>query len=209
MGARSDQCIDHDTLEANVRQVEVGRRNARPLLKHGVGPEVDQVPIENLRCLNGSRAVHLSAERAQDVSQDRSATEALKCSRSTVECCDSLECESAGRCAGSASVARSPTCCLLETARLQPRVSTSSPTTVRRTPAICPQPPCSRAVCSCLSQPIVIGDGCVLGERSALMGLSTMKKGSVLAPPMAQGAKGMQFEAGKTYVGNPADARAI
>eukprot|EP00964_Phaeocystis_antarctica_P019170 scaffold10576_cov74-Phaeocystis_antarctica.AAC.5 len=79
MGARSDQCIDHDTLEANVRQVEVGRRNARPLLKHGVRPELDQVPIKNLRCLNGSRAVHLSAERAQDVSQDRSATEALKC----------------------------------------------------------------------------------------------------------------------------------
>ena len=61
---------------------------------------------------------------------------------------------------------------------------------------------------SCLSQPIVIGNGCVLGERSALMGLSTMKKGSVLAP-MAQGAKGMTFEAGKTYVGNPADARAV
>ena len=71
-----------------------------------------------------------------------------------------------------------------------------------------PKPPCSREVCSCLSQPIVIGDDCVLGERSALMGLSTMKKGSVLAP-MAQGAKGMQFEAGKTYVGNPADARAV
>ena len=52
------------------------------------------------------------------------------------------------------------------------------------------------------------GNDCVLGERSALMGLSTMKKGSVLAP-MAQGAKGMQFEAGKTYVGNPADARAV
>ena len=60
----------------------------------------------------------------------------------------------------------------------------------------------------CLSQPIVIGNGCVLGERSALMGLSTMKQGSVLAP-MAQGAKGMTFEAGKTYVGNPADARAL
>ena len=59
-----------------------------------------------------------------------------------------------------------------------------------------------------LLQPIVIGDGCVLGERSALMGLSTMKKGSVLAP-MAQGAKGMTFEAEKTYVGNPADARAV
>ena len=40
------------------------------------------------------------------------------------------------------------------------------------------------------------------------MGLSTMKKGSVLAP-MAQGAKGMQFEAEKTYAGNPADARAF
>jgi acetyltransferase-like isoleucine patch superfamily enzyme len=65
-----------------------------------------------------------------------------------------------------------------------------------------------QSACSCLSQPIVIGDECVLGERSALMGLSTMKKGSVLAP-MAQGAKGMTFEAGKTYVGNPADAPAV
>ena len=64
------------------------------------------------------------------------------------------------------------------------------------------------SACSCLSQPIVIGDECVLGERSALMGLSTMKKGSVLAP-MAQGAKGMTFEAGKTYVGNPADAPVV
>eukprot|EP00964_Phaeocystis_antarctica_P029507 scaffold16628_cov78-Phaeocystis_antarctica.AAC.3 len=81
MSARSDQCIDHNTLEANVRQVEVGCRNARLLLKHGVRPELDQVPIENLRCLKGSRAVHPSAERAQDVSQDRSATEALKCRR--------------------------------------------------------------------------------------------------------------------------------
>ena len=60
----------------------------------------------------------------------------------------------------------------------------------------------------CLSQPIVIGNGCVLGERSALMGLSTMRSGSVLAP-MAQGAKGMTFEAKKIYVGNPADARAV
>eukprot|EP00964_Phaeocystis_antarctica_P004207 scaffold2271_cov64-Phaeocystis_antarctica.AAC.4 len=72
MGARSDQCIDHDTLEANVRQMEVGCRNARPLLKHGV-------PIKDLRRLNGSRVVHPSAERAQDVSQDRSAAVALKC----------------------------------------------------------------------------------------------------------------------------------
>ena len=64
------------------------------------------------------------------------------------------------------------------------------------------------SMCPCLSQPIVIGDDCVLGERSALMGLSTMKKGSVLAP-MAQGAKGMTFEAGKTYLGNPADARPV
>ena len=63
-------------------------------------------------------------------------------------------------------------------------------------------------MCSCLSQPITIGNDCVLGERSALMGLSTMKKGSALAP-MAQGAKGMTFEAGKTYYGNPADARAV
>ena len=60
----------------------------------------------------------------------------------------------------------------------------------------------------CLSQPIAIGDDCVLGERSALMGLSTMKSGSVLAP-MAQGAKGMTFEARKIYVGNPADVRAV
>merc|ERR1740139_1601910 len=66
----------------------------------------------------------------------------------------------------------------------------------------------NREAVSYVFEPIVIGDDCVLGERSALMGLSTMKKGSVLAP-MAQGAKGMQFEAGKTYVGNPADARAV
>ena len=38
------------------------------------------------------------------------------------------------------------------------------------------------------------------------MGLSTMRKGSVLAP-MAQGMKGMQFEARKTYVGNPVEPR--
>ena len=55
------------------------------------------------------------------------------------------------------------------------------------------------------SQPIDICNVCLLGERSALMGLSTMRAGSVLAP-MAQGAKGMTFESGKTYFGNPADA---
>ena len=38
------------------------------------------------------------------------------------------------------------------------------------------------------------------------MGLSAMKKGLVLAP-MVQGAKGMAFEARKTYVGNPAMMR--
>ena len=79
MGARSDQCINHDTLEANARQVEVGRRNARPLLKHGVGPEVDQVPVEDLRRLNCGRAVHPRAESAQDAGQDCSTAEALKC----------------------------------------------------------------------------------------------------------------------------------
>eukprot|EP00964_Phaeocystis_antarctica_P042499 scaffold24364_cov70-Phaeocystis_antarctica.AAC.4 len=59
--------------------MEVGCRNARPLLKHGVRPEFDQVPIEDLRRLNGSRAVHPRAECAQDVSQDRSAAETFKC----------------------------------------------------------------------------------------------------------------------------------
>eukprot|EP00964_Phaeocystis_antarctica_P061499 scaffold36772_cov82-Phaeocystis_antarctica.AAC.2 len=64
MSARSDQSIDHDTLKANVRQVEMGCRDACPLLKHSVGPELDQVPIEDLRRLNCSRAVHSRAERA-------------------------------------------------------------------------------------------------------------------------------------------------
>jgi len=64
----------------------------------------------------------------------------------------------------------------------------------------------NREAVSYAFEPICIEDSCVLGERSALMGLSTMKTGSVLAP-MAQGAKGMTFEAGKSYVGNPADAR--
>eukprot|EP00964_Phaeocystis_antarctica_P148967 scaffold115961_cov72-Phaeocystis_antarctica.AAC.1 len=67
MSARSDQCIDHNTLEADVRQME-----------HGVRPELDQVPIEDLRCLNRGRGVHPRAERAQDASQDCSAAEALE-----------------------------------------------------------------------------------------------------------------------------------
>eukprot|EP00964_Phaeocystis_antarctica_P057295 scaffold33900_cov73-Phaeocystis_antarctica.AAC.2 len=79
MSARPDQSVDHDTLKANVRQVEVGRRDARPLLKHSVGPELDQVPIENLRRLNRGRAVHPRAERAQDAGQYCSTAEALKC----------------------------------------------------------------------------------------------------------------------------------
>eukprot|EP00964_Phaeocystis_antarctica_P163209 scaffold138976_cov133-Phaeocystis_antarctica.AAC.2 len=66
MSARPDQRIDHNTLEANVRQ-------------YGVRSELDQVPVEDPRCLNRGRVVHPRAERAQDVSQDRSATEALKC----------------------------------------------------------------------------------------------------------------------------------
>eukprot|EP00964_Phaeocystis_antarctica_P138225 scaffold102891_cov72-Phaeocystis_antarctica.AAC.1 len=57
----------------------VDRRDARLLLKHGVGPEVDQVPVENLRRLNCGRAVHPRAERTQDIIQDCSTAEALKC----------------------------------------------------------------------------------------------------------------------------------
>merc|ERR1740139_1741334 len=66
----------------------------------------------------------------------------------------------------------------------------------------------NREAVSFVFEPISVGNGCVLGERSVVLGLSTMKKGSVLAP-MAQGAKGMSFEAGKTYVGSPADARIL
>eukprot|EP00964_Phaeocystis_antarctica_P138223 scaffold102890_cov72-Phaeocystis_antarctica.AAC.2 len=64
MGARSDQCINHDTLEAN---------------KHGVRPELDQVPVENLRRLNCGRAVHPRAKRTQDIIQDCSTAKELKC----------------------------------------------------------------------------------------------------------------------------------
>eukprot|EP00964_Phaeocystis_antarctica_P148075 scaffold114811_cov80-Phaeocystis_antarctica.AAC.4 len=63
MSARFDQCIDHNTLEAD----------------HGVRPELDQVPIEDPRCLNRGRVVHPRAERAHDASQECSAAKALKC----------------------------------------------------------------------------------------------------------------------------------
>ena len=48
MGARPDQSIDHDTLEANARQVEVSCRYACPLLKHSMTPELNQIPVEYL-----------------------------------------------------------------------------------------------------------------------------------------------------------------
>lgn len=53
-------------------------------------------------------------------------------------------------------------------------------------------------------EPIRIGDGCVLGERSSVMGHSVMEAGSMLMP-MAQGLKGTVFSGGKAYWGNPAD----
>ena len=53
-------------------------------------------------------------------------------------------------------------------------------------------------------EPIRIGDGCVLGERSSVMGHSVMEAASMLMP-MAQGLKGTVFSGGKAYGGNPAD----
>ena len=53
-------------------------------------------------------------------------------------------------------------------------------------------------------EPIRIGDGCVLGERSSVMGHSVMEAGSMLMP-MAQGLKGTVFSSGRAYGGNPAD----
>ena len=47
-------------------------------MKHSVGPELNQVPIEDLRRLNCGRAMHPRAERAQDASEDCSAAEALE-----------------------------------------------------------------------------------------------------------------------------------
>ena len=53
-------------------------------------------------------------------------------------------------------------------------------------------------------QPITIGAGCVLGERSSLMGHSTMHDSAQLMP-MAQAMKGMTLLAASRSAGNPAD----
>ena len=53
-------------------------------------------------------------------------------------------------------------------------------------------------------EPIVIGAGCVLGERSSLMGHSTMQDRAQLMP-MAQAMKGMTLLAASRSAGNPAD----
>ena len=53
-------------------------------------------------------------------------------------------------------------------------------------------------------EPITIGAGCVLGERSSLMGHSTMQDRAQLMP-MAQAMKGMTLLAASRSAGNPAD----
>ena len=53
-------------------------------------------------------------------------------------------------------------------------------------------------------EPIVIGAGCVLGERSSLMGHNTMQDRAQLMP-MAQAMKGTTLLAASRSAGNPAD----
>ena len=53
-------------------------------------------------------------------------------------------------------------------------------------------------------EPITISAGCVLGERSSLMGHSTVQDRAQLMP-MAQATKGMTLLAASRSAGNPAD----
>ena len=53
-------------------------------------------------------------------------------------------------------------------------------------------------------EPIAIGAGCILGERSSLMGHCTMQDRAQLMP-MAQAMKGTTLPAASRSAGNPAD----
>ena len=53
-------------------------------------------------------------------------------------------------------------------------------------------------------EPIVIGAGCVLGERASIMGHSTLQDRAQLMP-MAQAMKGMTLVEATRSAGNPAD----
>ena len=55
-------------------------------------------------------------------------------------------------------------------------------------------------------EPVSLGTGCALGERSSLMGYGEMQDGSQLEP-LAQVMKGTLCRTGLVYEGNPADAR--